>query len=112
MQPQMIVTVPTTQIHASATPSSYQEYIHYLHRNLPAMDQVEEFASGYQDYLQAPLQPLMDNLDNNMYETFERDPIKYQEYEKVVYQQLKSQEGVLHANRWIIGCVSRFVGSC
>lgn len=88
MQPQMIVTVPTTQIHASATPSSYQEYIHYLHRNLPAMDQVEEFASGYQDYLQAPLQPLMDNLDNNMYETFERDPIKYQEYEKAVYHAL------------------------
>lgn len=83
MQPNFIVTVPETQIHASATPSSYLEYIRFLNRHLPELTEVEQFASGYQDYLQAPLQPLMDNLDNSMYETFEKDPIKYQQYEKV-----------------------------
>ncbi|KAI9269072.1 PRMT5 arginine-N-methyltransferase-domain-containing protein [Phascolomyces articulosus] len=88
MQPQIIVTLPETQLHNSATPSSYQEYIRYLNRNLPEMDDVDHFAAGYHDYLQAPLQPLMDNLDNSMYETFERDPIKYQQYEKAVYHAL------------------------
>ncbi|KAI9323662.1 PRMT5 arginine-N-methyltransferase-domain-containing protein [Dichotomocladium elegans] len=88
MQPQFIVTVPTVQIHPSATPSSYQEYLHYLNRNLPELNDVERFAAGYQDYLQAPLQPLMDNLENATYETFEKDPIKYQEYEKAVYHAL------------------------
>jgi protein arginine N-methyltransferase 5 len=43
---------------------------------------------GYQDYLQAPLQPLMDNLESATYETFEKDPIKYQQYEKAVYHAL------------------------
>ncbi|KAI9495723.1 PRMT5 arginine-N-methyltransferase-domain-containing protein [Zychaea mexicana] len=88
MQPQVIVTLPETKLHASATPSSYQEYIQYLNRNLPELNDVERFAAGYHDYLQAPLQPLMDNLDNSMYETFERDPIKYQQYEKAVYHAL------------------------
>ncbi|KAG2220444.1 hypothetical protein INT45_004186 [Circinella minor] len=88
IQPQIIVTLPDVNIHPSAAPSSYQEYIRYLNRNLPEMNDVDRFASGYHDYLQAPLQPLMDNLDNSMYETFERDPIKYQQYEKAVYHAL------------------------
>ncbi|KAG0166963.1 Protein arginine N-methyltransferase 5 [Apophysomyces sp. BC1034] len=88
LRPNMIVTMPTTQLHTAATPSSYQEYIRYLNRNLPELDDVERFAVGYQDYLQAPLQPLMDNLDNQTYETFEKDPIKYQQYEKAVYHAL------------------------
>ncbi|KAI8099404.1 PRMT5 arginine-N-methyltransferase-domain-containing protein [Halteromyces radiatus] len=88
LRPNILVTVPIVHIHASATPSTYQEYIRYLNRNLPELDQVNQFATGYQDYLQAPLQPLMDNLDNNTYETFEKDPIKYQQYEQAVYRAL------------------------
>ena len=37
----------------------------------------------FYDYLQAPLQPLMDNLENQTYETFEKDPVKYRQYEEV-----------------------------
>jgi type II protein arginine methyltransferase len=59
---------------------------------------LENFAKGYWDYLQAPLQvvfsyhlyiqliflqPLMDNLQSGTYETFERDPVKYERYEEV-----------------------------
>jgi hypothetical protein len=33
------------------------------------------------DYLQAPLQPLMDNLESATYETFEKDASKYICYE-------------------------------
>lgn len=67
---------------------------------------VENFAIGYWDFLQAPLQvsvaniefrshelkaigqPLMDNLQSSTYEVFERDPVKYSKYEEAVYQAL------------------------
>ncbi|KAI8331600.1 PRMT5 arginine-N-methyltransferase-domain-containing protein [Choanephora cucurbitarum] len=88
MKPDIVVTVPPTQLHKMATPSSYSEYINYLNRHLPPLNEVEQFAAGYHDYLQAPLQPLMDNLENQTYEVFEKDPIKYQQYEKAVYQAL------------------------
>ncbi|KAI7891369.1 PRMT5 arginine-N-methyltransferase-domain-containing protein [Mucor mucedo] len=88
MKPDMIVTLPNTPIHKLATPSSYSEYISFLNRNLPELQDVDKFATGYQDYLQAPLQPLMDNLENQTYEVFEKDPIKYQQYEKAVYKAL------------------------
>jgi protein arginine N-methyltransferase 5 len=75
-------------LHQAGGPSAYQEYIRYLNRSLPPPDDVERFSVGYQDYLQAPLQPLMDNLESATYETFEKDPIKYQQYEKAVYHAL------------------------
>ena len=69
---------------------------------------VENFAQGYQDYLQAPLQvsathfsatsmyadierycqPLMDNLQSMTYNTFEQDPVKYRNYEEVCWVDL------------------------
>ncbi|CAI5446608.1 unnamed protein product [Caenorhabditis angaria] len=38
----------------------------------------------YHDVLQAPLQPLSDNLDSGVYNTFEQDPVKYQRYRDAV----------------------------
>lgn len=52
------------------------------------MDYVEQFSKGYEDYLQTPLQPLMDNLESQTYEVFEKDPVKYQEYQNAVYKAL------------------------
>lgn len=37
---------------------------------------------------QAPLQPLMDNLESQTYETFEQDPVKYRNYEEAMKQAL------------------------
>jgi protein arginine N-methyltransferase 5 len=36
--------------------------------------------TNYLDHLQAPLQPLGDNLEFQTYETFEKDPVKYRQY--------------------------------
>jgi protein arginine N-methyltransferase 5 len=33
------------------------------------------------DFLQAPLQPYIDNLDGEVYDIFEADLVKYNEYE-------------------------------
>ena len=36
-------------------------------------------------HLQNPLQPLMDNLESGTYEVFEKDPVKYSEYQKAIH---------------------------
>jgi type II protein arginine methyltransferase len=59
-------------------------YMRYLQRNQPPQTTIERFGSGYQDYLQAPLQPLTDNLESVTYEVFEKDPIKYDWYERAI----------------------------
>jgi len=57
---------------------------------------MELFGQGYQDYLQSPLQPLTDNLESITYEVFEKDPVKYEWYEKAIalaLTDLRSQLG-------------------
>jgi len=39
---------------------------------------------NYLDHLQSALQPLGDNLEYSTYETFERDPVKYERYRRAV----------------------------
>lgn len=46
-------------------------------------DSVGNDFATYFDYLQAPLQPLMDDLGSATYDVFERDPVKYRQYEEV-----------------------------
>ncbi|KAJ0392855.1 hypothetical protein ATCC90586_004138 [Pythium insidiosum] len=62
----------------------YVQYLHYLFSKRPAMDAKALFEAPYLDYLQAPLQPLMDNLESQTYETFEQDNFKYDQYEKAI----------------------------
>ncbi len=45
---------------------------------------MRQHAQGFEDYLQSPLQPLMDNLESCTYEVFEKDPIKYMEYGRAI----------------------------
>jgi protein arginine N-methyltransferase 5 len=59
-------------------------YLRYLQRNQPPRSMIDRFGQGYQDYLQAPLQPLTDNLESVTYEVFEKDPIKYDWYERAI----------------------------
>ena len=68
--------------------ASHLVYIRFLQRNQPPRTMIEKFGSGYQDYLQAPLQPLTDNLESVTYEVFEKDPVKYDNYELAIVQAL------------------------
>lgn len=71
-------------------------------------DSAAEFTQGYADYLQAPLQPLMDDLGSLTYEVFERDPVKYRQYEEVGLVAARSYDRALLTNRrqsrwhWVI----------
>ncbi|RLN10048.1 hypothetical protein BBJ28_00013530 [Nothophytophthora sp. Chile5] len=66
----------------------YVQYLHFLHSKRASQDRKAQFEAPYLDYLQAPLQPLMDNLESQTYETFEQDAFKYNQYEKAIAQAL------------------------
>ena len=62
--------------------------IRSLQHSQAPRSEVERYGSGYQDYLQVPLQPLTYNLESLTYEVFEKDPVKYDLYEKAIKQAL------------------------
>ncbi|EAL63731.1 protein arginine methyltransferase [Dictyostelium discoideum AX4] len=66
------------------TLKDYKTYLKFLHTNQNPLTQEEYFEMPYLDFLQAPLQPLMDNLESQTYEVFEKDPIKYKQYQNAV----------------------------
>lgn len=66
----------------------YLEYIAYIYRRMDPLPEQERFEVGYRDFLQSPLQPLMDNLEAQTYETFEKDTVKYSQYQRAVCKAL------------------------
>ncbi|KAK9480904.1 PRMT5 arginine-N-methyltransferase-domain-containing protein [Lipomyces japonicus] len=70
---------------------AYLLYIRHLHAILPEPSPIEKFSEGYWDYLQNPLQPLSDNLESGTYQSFEKDPVKYAQYEKAIYKALRDK---------------------
>ena len=73
----------------SADRAPHLSYLRNLQRKQPELPPMERFGAGYQDYLQSPLQPLTVNLESVTYEVFEKDPIKYEWYERAVSKALR-----------------------
>lgn len=63
-------------------------YLRHLHHIAPQTFSMEEFYRGFVDRLQVPLQPLIDNLDSSTYEVFERDSVKYDQYQLAIFHAL------------------------
>eukprot|EP01130_Rhizamoeba_saxonica_P014521 TRINITY_DN6357_c0_g1_i1.p1 TRINITY_DN6357_c0_g1~~TRINITY_DN6357_c0_g1_i1.p1 ORF type:complete len:605 (+),score=125.59 TRINITY_DN6357_c0_g1_i1:11-1825(+) len=80
----------------------YRQYISWLHENTPVQVQFESVGGSYQDFLQNPLQPLMDNLSSQTYEVFEKDPIKYQSYGDAIALALTEGEFVKNKDEIIL----------
>lgn len=76
------------------TLSSYREYLEHLYLNQPEESIIDSFAAGYHDFLQAPLQPLLDNLQSATYQVFESDPVKYDQYELAIERALIDRYGL------------------
>jgi len=89
-KPSVILSQTTEKKHSSGGSLAYPQYLRFLEKRAAAIvcDPIENFASGYLDYLQAPLQPLADNLDSVVYEGFEKDPVKYSKYEEAIFRAL------------------------
>ena len=82
-------TQKNKRIQKSRDPTPHLSYIRHLQRNQPPKPTIERFGAGYQDYLQAPLQPLTTDLESITYEVFETDPIKYSWYQRAIEFALK-----------------------
>ncbi|KAK4486257.1 hypothetical protein RD792_008927 [Penstemon davidsonii] len=66
----------------------YLDYLAHLYKTMDPLPEQERFELGYRDYLQSPLQPLMDNLEAQTYEIFEKDTVKYSQYQRAVAKAL------------------------
>ncbi|KAF9069256.1 PRMT5 arginine-N-methyltransferase-domain-containing protein [Rhodocollybia butyracea] len=94
-RPNIIISGASSGLHMRGGEDAYSQYVRHLERTSSVVQAaetagtVENFAQGYQDYLQAPLQPLMDNLQSITYQTFEQDPVKYRSYEEAIYKALQ-----------------------
>lgn len=78
----------TESVNNPATPDAHIMYMRNLQTKPRHLTDIDRFAQGYQDYLQAPLQPLTVNLESVTYEVFEKDPIKYLWYERAIARAL------------------------
>eukprot|EP00980_Cylindrotheca_fusiformis_P012625 scaffold3084_cov144-Cylindrotheca_fusiformis.AAC.73 len=71
----------------------YLQYIRHIRQRpecIAALDSEEAvMENAYLDSLQRPLQPLKDNLEFSMYETFEKDPVKYAKYQEAIFFALR-----------------------
>jgi type II protein arginine methyltransferase len=76
----------------SSDPTPHLSYFRVLQKKQPPKPPIERFGAGYQDFLQMPLQPLADNLESVTYEVFEKDPIKYEWYERAISNALHDWE--------------------
>jgi type II protein arginine methyltransferase len=81
-------TIAQTMSKKPQDPTPQLSYMRNLQQRQPPRTPIERFGTGYQDYLQAPLQPLTVNLESITYEVFEKDPIKYAWYERAVAKAL------------------------
>jgi hypothetical protein len=85
--PTYILSQTTLNRHSNGGSVAYLQYIRHVTSQAAALATSaggSELAPGYADYLQAPLQPLMDDLGSATYDVFERDPVKYTQYEEAI----------------------------
>lgn len=106
-RPTVILSGTHRGLHSAGGHLAYAQYVRFLYRKAQELLPVEEYAQGYMDHLQQPLQPLMDNLEGETYEGFEKDPIKYRQYEEAVYRALldRPQDRVTCVSRSLTLCV-------
>lgn len=64
------------------------DYLAFLFQKLPPLTGLSAAGFAFRDHLQLPLQPLADNLDSSVYETFEKDRPKYERYREALKQTL------------------------
>merc|ERR1712232_1192656 len=87
------------------TSKGFLNYVARLYQSKPPHTPQEQFELPYHDYLQAPLQPLQDDLESQTYETFEKDPVKYVRYEDAIFRciQNKLKSGRRTLNAIVVG---------
>ena len=95
-----VVLSPTSPV----LPGSLVLHQHYLHHVAGGVRDGEGLhPRSYRDFLQAPLQPLHDDLDNQTYEVFEKDPVKYRLYQQAIALALRDRTRGQTVRVWVVG---------
>jgi type II protein arginine methyltransferase len=87
---QVVLSGDDVRTHALGS-RCYVDYLRHLYSNKYVLTEKDAYEAPYYDFLQSPLQPLADNLESQTYETFEKDPIKYREYEEAIFRALSDR---------------------
>lgn len=97
------ITSPPPQ-HTRGGPMAYVQYVRHLMKVMKAPTKLEKLALKVGDCLQAPLEPMSDNLAGVTYGVFEADSVKYRLYEEAMFQAF-SQLGTptTRLRVWIVG---------
>ena len=97
------ITNPPIQ-HVRGGPIAYIQYIRHLIKTMQPPTKLEHLASTFGDCLQAPLQPMSDQLAAGTYDVFEADTVKYNLYEEAMFQAF-AQHGSpgTRLQVWIVG---------
>ena len=61
-----------------------EQYLFWLEDSKMEMSEYERGTVPFRDTIQVPVQPLSDNLESIVYESFERDPFKYMKYKEAL----------------------------
>lgn len=69
---------------------AYRDFLEKL-ESIHQVTELEQFLSPSFDHLLRPMQPLGDQLHSSFYELFEKDPVKYVQYEKAIAQALSER---------------------
>lgn len=114
--PTLVLSDTDMHRHPSGGPNAYLQYVrHITSQGAPAStispQGPAEVAGGYGDFLQAPLQPLMDDLGAATYDVFERDPVKYAQYEEAIYLAVIDKVAVAEAAGLIADLVVVIAGA-
>lgn len=96
-QPTFVLSGTADGRHPSGGQAAYCQYLRHITTQAGPSAYISpqgptEIAGGYGDYLQAPLQPLADDLGSATYDVFESDPVKYHQYEEAVFQCVMDEE--------------------
>lgn len=97
------ITNPPSQ-HVRGGPIAYFQYIRHLIKTMQPPTNLEYLASTFGDCLQAPLQPMSDQLTAGTYDVFEADTVKYDLYEEAMFQAF-AQHGSpgTRLQVWVVG---------
>ena len=81
---------PRAQPEPRMSRTHHLEYLRiHIQEKEPPVSEEERYTKSYQDFLQDPLQPLTENLESVTYEVFEKDPVKYDSYERAIERSMR-----------------------
>ncbi|EMD45545.1 arginine N-methyltransferase, putative [Entamoeba histolytica KU27] len=70
------------------------KYFEWLKESRMKISRYEETTIPYRDQIEIPIQPLSENLESIVYESFEKEPFKYEKYREAIIMAIQDKSDV------------------